>query len=110
MEPPPVLIAALEVHVCRGAEARSLFEHRGMTHTGIEPHIEYIRLLCKLIALTYRADRSWRQQIFRIPLEPDICSVFIDQIHHVPDDILRHEVTLAAAAGEHSNRYAPQSL
>src|SRR5205807_6922117 len=111
MEPPAVLVRALEVHLGWPPELRSLFEDGGMTAARVEPDVEDVALLAKFATPTLRTGRSRRHELLgisRVPL------VGARTCFHDPGHVLHHalveEQRVARRAIEGDDRHTPHPL
>ncbi len=110
MEPAPVLIVPLQIHVRRRGQVRPVFQNGGMTDPRIEPDVEDVRLLPEMFMSAGGANRTREHQVFRLLFEPDIGAMIPDQGDHTIQKFFRQEFLIALFAVKNRQGYAPQAL
>ncbi len=110
MKPAPMLVAPFQVKIGRGPEAFPPFQHGGVGNPRIEPDIEDVHLLAKLVAAALRADRAGRQQRFGLTIEPAVRAFLFEKCHHMPEHFRGGKQPAAVRAGEDRDRDAPGTL
>ena len=81
-----------------------------MADAGIEPDVEDVRLFLEIAPAALRAAGPRRQELLRLPLEPDVGAVLADEPDHVVEDLFGHQLAVAPLAVEHRDRHAPEPL
>src|SRR5687768_10553058 len=111
MEPAPVLIRAFEIHLDGPAQLRSGLDDGRMTAAGIEPHVENVALLAKLLAAALRASRARRQQLPGAAAMPLVDAATVaEDVRDVLDEALLDEDGVARLAVERDDRHTPHPL
>ncbi len=72
MEPSPVLIAALKIHVSGIFQVIPFLQYSSPTYPGVEPYIDDIGLLAEFTPPTFGASGIRRQKGISLFLKPDV--------------------------------------
>ena len=110
VEPTPVLVAALQVHVRRPAVLRPAPEHRQVAGAGIKPHVQNVSLLAEAGLAAVGAARSLRQQVFGGVAIPGVGALALEPLHRLAQHGDVGEFLSAALAVENRNGNAPHPL
>jgi len=110
MEPSPVLVAPLQIHVRRGGEIVAGLKNSGVGDAGIEPDVKYVHLLFQVPAATGRAFHARREEFPRLALIPYVGAEFREQIGHVAHHRGIGDGLAAALADEGGYGHAPRAL
>ena len=112
MEPAPVLVATLQIHVRRrpviGPDAG--LQHGGVADPRIEPDVEDVGFLLESAVSAVGADRPGRQQLSGLPLKPNVGTVLPDERHNMIQHGPGQQFPAAVATIENGDRDAPQTL
>ena len=112
VEPAPVLVRALEVHVGGEGQLRALFEHGGEARARVEPDVENVRFLAPVRAAAGRAGEPGGHEVGQVRLEPIVAAAL------VAGELLRHGAhpggvvvgRVAGFADEREDGHAPGAL
>ncbi len=110
VEPPPVLITALQIKVGRPAELLTGFENRRVAHPGVEPDIEDVGLLSEVSASAGRAGSPRREEVGGRLFQPDVGAVFGEEVVDVLHNGFIDQQLAAALAIEDGDGHPPGPL
>ena len=81
-----------------------------MRRAGVEPAVERVGLLVKVLAAAVRAGEAFRDKLVRILLEPDVRAEFAEELRDLGDGLVGADGLAAVLAVEHRDRQAPAAL
>jgi len=110
VEPSPVLVRSLEVHVHRYAEPIIVLAHGGIAHARVEPHVNDVLLLDQVRARAGGACRPLGQQVSLRVREPGVRPLLLEDLRHVLRHGLARQDLAAVSAVEHRDGHTPGSL
>src|SRR5690606_35393149 len=110
LEPPAVLIRALEIHVGRPALVLPGLEHRRVTGAGVEPDVHDVLLLAKLAPAAPGACGPCGTDAGGAPPVPGVGTLGPEQDGHGPNALLAEQRLTARLAVDDGHGYAPGPL
>ena len=110
LEPAPVLVAALKIHVGRPPQFGPLGQHRRVGRTRVEPDVHDVLFFVKRGAAAVGACLAGGQDLTGFPLEPGVGTLPPEQVRHRGDGFLIDEMVAASLARKDGDGHAPNSL
>ena len=109
LEPAAVLIKTLEVNG-RRPEALVLLHGSVVGRAGVEPAVQRVGFLVKVLAAAMRAGEAFGDELVGVLFEPDVRAKLAEELGDLFDRFVRADGLAAVFAVEHGNRQTPAAL
>ena len=110
MKPAPVLVAALQIHVCRVFQIRAPEQDGGEARPGVEPDIQDIVVLHEGRPLAFLAGRAGREKGLGRIREPAVGAILFEPVRHAPDHRSVEKDLVAGGTVEGDDGHTPGPL
>ena len=110
LEPTAMLVAALQVHINRPAQLRTLSCYCHMGGAAIEPNVHDIGFLVEMVVTAFRAHSASGQQLFSAMSPPCIGAFLFKPVSNSIDGSFVNQMLAAFVAIEYGNGHAPNTL
>ena len=110
LEPAAMLVAALQVHINRPAQLRTLCSYCHMGGATVKPNVHDIGFLVEMVVTTFRAYSASGQQLFSAMSPPCIGAFLFKPVSNSIDGSFVNQMLAAFVAIEYGNGHAPNTL
>ena len=110
LEPASVLVSAFKIEVRGPGKVRPAPQHRQVTRSGIEPHVEDVLLLSQPRFAAGGTLRARARQVLDRVCVPGVCAFPAEQLDCGPRHLRVEQRRVASLAVEDRDRDAPYSL